>query len=215
MGIVHPPKVELYNLSSSSWKIITTTFDPSCFVHYNHSGGTFLNDAVHWTVSKTDSFIILSFNMSDEEFSEIMPPANLIGKHGFDIAVCGEWLSLFHIRDSQYCSIWAMKEYGFVESWTKLYTLDLEEEKLRKSLCFRKNGELILVKVDKELVSYDSETQQIKHLGNLNYCREFCPPVCEYGYYVEPYVESLELLGDANRMWSRPCRKATLKYKKR
>nr|XP_023895591.1 uncharacterized protein LOC112007448 [Quercus suber]POF27118.1 hypothetical protein CFP56_28949 [Quercus suber] len=95
-----------------------------------------------------------------------------------------------------------MKEYGVVDSWTKLLTVDLNKEIIRV-LCLQKNGN-ILVEVnlpsDWELSSYDPKSQYVKSLG-----------ICGRPHYfhIDNYVENLVLLNKPNDAVSKSgaCRK--------
>lgn len=82
------------------------------------------------------------------------------------------------------CCVWVMKEYGVAESWTKLYTISIPE-RLTRTIGFRKDGEVLLQLRNKELVSYDPVTGNVKDLGIFGSIRSF---------YVGTYVESLVLL---------------------
>ena len=84
-----------------------------------------------------------------------------------------------------------MKEYGIVDSWTKLCTVDLNREIIRV-LGLRKNGHIFVVAklpCDWELSSYDLESQQVKKLG-----------ICgnPYFFHIDDYTENLVLLDKPN-----------------
>ncbi|KAL7218675.1 hypothetical protein ACSBR2_011858 [Camellia fascicularis] len=108
-------------------------------------------------------YLILSFSISTEVFHEIKLPVRLIAS----VAVYEESICLFHYdRDwgypSKNCDIWVMKEYGVVESWTKLFTIDFG---ISKAIGFRKNGEFLAEDREGKLVTYDFKTKQIVYLG--------------------------------------------------
>ena len=89
------------------------------------------------------------------------------------------------------CSIWVVKEYGVVDSWTKQFTIDLNMQ-YWKVLGFWKNDHVLVQKMQSDdlmLSSYDPESQQVKNLG-------FCKSTC-YSY-ADNYVENLVLLDKPN-----------------
>ena len=87
------------------------------------------------------------------------------------------------------CSIWVMKEYGVVDSWTKQFTVDFNGGRL---LGLQKNGN-ILVKTELpchcEISSYDPKSKQVKSLGICRRPFDFC---------VDKYMENLVLLDKPN-----------------
>ena len=66
--------------------------------------------------------------------------------------------------------IWLMREYGVKESWTKQFVIR-PLSGIQFPLGFAKNDELLLVDNNGQLVSYNSNAQEIKSLqvrGLLN-----------------------------------------------
>ncbi|XP_030967326.1 uncharacterized protein LOC115987857 [Quercus lobata] len=103
---------------------------------------------------------------------------------------------------SRRCAIWVMKEYGVVDSWTKLLTVDFNKE-IIGVLCLQKNGNILVeakLPSDWELSSYDPKSQHVKSLG-----------ICGRPHYfhVDNYVENLVLLDKPNDAVSKrgACRK--------
>ena len=93
-------------------------------------------------------------------------------------------------------SIWVMKEYGIVDSWTKQFTIDLNMQ-YWKVLGFWKNDHVLMQKMQSDglmLFSYDPESQQVKNLG---FCKSTC---CSYA---DNKVENLVLLDKPNDVVSK------------
>uniref|UniRef100_A0A5B6YXE8 F-box domain-containing protein n=1 Tax=Davidia involucrata TaxID=16924 RepID=A0A5B6YXE8_DAVIN len=182
-----PPKVELYTLSTGTWRSICAAAPP--YVVYNFfSLSAFMNGAVHWVASSVHSLIV-AFDLGAEVFREIMMPDSAAHTDVLKlcVSVLGTSLALVQyekIWQSDYCWVWVMKEYGVVESWTKLLTIDMREG-IRQVVGFRKNSEVLLSARVKGMISYDPKIQQIKYLGIHGSNRSF---------YADPYVESLVLL---------------------
>ena len=131
--------------------------------------------------------------MGDDVFRTILVPNGTFRKYD-DVCttvIGGSLTLLCHdpdmVRVNNSCSIWVMKEYGVIDSWTKLCTVDLNRPTIR--LGHLKNGHIpVVVKAarlppDYKLSLYDLESQQ--NLGiceGLNFIR------------VDDYMENLVLL---------------------
>lgn len=81
-----------------------------------------------------------------------------------------------------------MKEYGVVESWAKVVTIDGQEGpgRLQRALNFRRNGDILIETRGRELVSYDPMTGTMISLGIQG------SPAGTF--FVDYYVDSLVLL---------------------
>ncbi|KAA8526608.1 hypothetical protein F0562_008189 [Nyssa sinensis] len=157
-----PPSVEIYSLNTGTWRSICAAA-PRYVVYNFFSLPAFVNGAVHWVASSSGRSLIVAFDMGAEVFREMMIPD-----------------SVAHTDVLKLCST----EYGVVESWTKLLTIDMRDG-IRQVVGFRKNSEVLLSARVKGLVSYDPKIQQIKYLGIHGSNRSF---------YADAYVESLVLL---------------------
>lgn len=187
-----PPEVQVYSLSTGSWRNVNAGA-PSCYmVEYTWSQ-VFVFGSVHWVAFRKlgDSGscnLIISFHMGDEVFREVMLPDSLANDYVYDMSVSTLGDSLAALKynketGQESCCVWVMGEYGVAESWTKLYTITVPG--LTRTICFRKDGEVILSLCNNELVSYDPVTGQIKDLGIHGNIRSF---------YVGTYMESLVFL---------------------
>ncbi|KAG5544975.1 hypothetical protein RHGRI_017435 [Rhododendron griersonianum] len=158
----------------------------------------YVNGAAHWmafhqgTLLTHFRYTILSFNMSDEIFNEILVPDSITSEGS--LVVFKESLCLFQqcVNDNdQHYSVWIMKEYGVATSWAKLFRIDLCGG-LWRPLGLRKNGEVIFSTRDEDLVSCNYQSKRISYLGihgtsgdgYLNW----------HAFYTDTYVESLVLL---------------------
>ncbi|KAL8145653.1 hypothetical protein AgCh_003700 [Apium graveolens] len=187
-----PPEVQIYSLSAGSWRNVNAGA-PSCYmVEYTWSQ-VFVFGSVHWVAFRKlgDSGfrnLIVSFHMGDEVFREVMLPDSLANDTVYDLSVSVFGDSLAALKYSKVigqesCCVWVMREYGAAESWTKLYTISVPG--LTRTICFRKDGGVILSLSNNELVSYDPVTGRTKDLGIRGNIRSF---------YVGTYVESLIML---------------------
>ena len=192
------PLVEVYSVNEGSWRITSgrDSYPPGVDISdCSMSTAVSLNGAVFFAANRCDAWssIVLSFDLGDEVFRVIsLPNGNFKFEHGIHILVFKGLLSLIcHEYMSERCSVFVMKEYGVVDSWTKLFTIDLNRQFCRV-LGFRKNGHLLVqneVLLGWELCSYDPESQQVKNLG---FSRSSC-----YSF-ADNYVENLFLLDKSN-----------------
>ncbi|KAL6976163.1 hypothetical protein U1Q18_024953 [Sarracenia purpurea var. burkii] len=190
------PAVEIYSLRTNSWRTIEILIP---YFIINPISKAFLNRCIHWMATRTrknhhDDFIV-SFDMVGEMFQEIkLPNCSLDGGAlTGSVAVLRESLCLFargNEAGNEVWEIWAMKEYGVVESWSKQFIIN-NNEGISWPLGFMKNGEVILGTIEGELSLYDTKSQQVKDLymhGNPDMVDIF------------PFVESLVLLDRANNL---------------
>ncbi|KAL0007211.1 hypothetical protein SO802_008713 [Lithocarpus litseifolius] len=204
-----PPLIEAYFLNEDSWKLTTASFLLGIGFSNWYQPAASLGGAVHFAVYDKDNRshpLVLSFDLGDEVFRLISLPNCAFSWSNVQTSVIGGSLSLLFYDDrfvaNKCCAVWVMKEYGVVDSWTKLFAVDLNKE-ITRVLCLRKNGN-ILVEVnlpsDWELSSYNPKSQYVKNLGirgRLHY------------FHVDNYVENLVLLDKPNDAVSKRgvCRK--------
>ncbi|KAL7185316.1 hypothetical protein ACSBR2_027282 [Camellia fascicularis] len=178
------------------------------YVVGERSSQAFLNGAAHWVghylnkLGGPSGSLIVSFDIGNEVFGVIMVPEGLsflpLQTH---VTVLEECLSVIQFTWSLYgdmCCVWAMKQYGVPESWTKQITVDLKEG-LRGVFGFRKNGEALMKKITSyreidTLVSYDPKNEQLKNL------RVTGSPI---SFYVDNFVETLVSLDLVNGEFGR------------
>lgn len=160
-----PPQVEVYSLSTGSWRSVSATA-PSCYMSRATWSQVFVFGSVHWIASYDENGgqgrnLVVSFDMGNEVFRELMFPDSLANVYmpRLCITVLGDSFAALYcseISGQEFCCVWVMKEYGVAESWTKLFTVS-NSQRLR-TLGFRKDGQVILPLRNSELVSYDPET---------------------------------------------------------
>ncbi|XP_059644178.1 F-box protein CPR1-like [Cornus florida] len=188
------PEVELYSLNRGHWRRICVAGPIHHFCFAPRPSQAFVNGIVHWVgcnmVAASD-ISILTFDMSSEVFSQMKLPTSpengWVVSH-LAVSVLRESLCVGHFDSLvRKVSIWVMKEYGVVESWTKLFTFDLGRD-FGGILGFRRNGDLLFFKRYDHLFSMDLESQQVKDL-RIRLSRDDLKSL-----YVVTYMESLVLL---------------------
>ena len=197
-----PPIVQIYTLRTGAWRTIPGR--GSRFIIVQRFSLVFVNGSVHWFAEDDNDSdddddamvhnMIISFDIKDEVFHEMAVPKCLEGRLELKmkVAVLGGLLALVPCNSdpdiSVHCfSVWVMKEYGVVESWTKLYDIKVGED-LESVVGFTKNGEVLVIKGGK-LLSYEPSGQEI-----------FNPHIQSRteSFYLNTYVESLVLLNVAD-----------------
>lgn len=196
-SITAPPEVEVYSLGRGYWRTVNASALHCYMLEFTWSQ-VFVFGAVHWLAyrkrveGRPNNFVV-SFDMGKEVFGEIMLPPTLTEELVADLSISllGESLSALNYNKEsgqESCCVWVMKEYGVAKSWSKLFTIRLPGM-LRRTVGFRKNGEVLLALSDNKLVSYDPKTERIKNLGLPGNIRSF---------HVDTYVETLVLLKGQN-----------------
>ncbi|XP_030945207.1 F-box/kelch-repeat protein At3g23880-like isoform X1 [Quercus lobata] len=172
-------EAEIYTFSSDSWRKVEISMESlrGCAVTEPKLGTiycvlgpfTFYNGALHASAFTVGYSFILSFDISDESFHEIMMPRNhfdplttnftklavykgLPAKFGFahDFGNVGNGRVL--------CHVWVMEEYGVPESWTRKFVIPMKWVRWEHFFGCTNNGEL-LIKNATGLVSIDPESQ--------------------------------------------------------
>ena len=139
--------------------------------------------------------LIVSFDMTSEEFTEIKLPNNLARRSFTSVSISNLKESLVVLEydtegEKPVCAVWAMK-HGVPNLFTKLFTINTPDSIINKVLEFTKNGEIIMerkVHEDGEpaaLVVYEQSSDYVKDLGIYGETGSF---------FVSKYRETLLLL---------------------
>uniref|UniRef100_A0A2N9IZI4 F-box associated beta-propeller type 1 domain-containing protein n=1 Tax=Fagus sylvatica TaxID=28930 RepID=A0A2N9IZI4_FAGSY len=179
-----PPvaEAEVYTLSTDSWRRVVISLESEPNIGYIDLIDVpvvspfllFVNGALHSIAFSGDYKFILSFDVNDETFRPIMLPQNYLDgmiSQSYIIWLCSRdhWLCLFGGIDpvtSRFIGhIWMMREYGVVESWTKI---SLPKDFFGQFIGCTDSGELLILTSNKGLVSYDPESLNENYLGIQN-----------------------------------------------
>nr|ABR18787.1 class S F-box protein [Nicotiana alata] len=162
-------KVEVYNLSTNSWRRIK---DLECLVDTLHCSHVFFNGAFHWRrYTKSDDYFIVSFNFSIESFQMIPSPEGLTDEGRKSLFVLSESLALICFTENypremlvhQSIDIWVMKKYGVRESWIKEFTVGPMLIKIPLSV-WKNDTELMIESNNGKLMSCNLLSQATKDL---------------------------------------------------
>ncbi|PRQ31101.1 putative F-box domain-containing protein [Rosa chinensis] len=167
---------QVYSLATGSWGMLRVL--PPCQVPGSWVQAS-VNGTLHWLalrcVDDHYSHFVVAFDVGSESYREIMLPKCFKADKSLELRLCASGdrksIGLFVRCKSEsdcFLDIWVMKEYCIEKSWTKLMILTPQGPKrsLPEALCFRRNGEVMLVlEDDRELVSLDIGNKQFKNLG--------------------------------------------------
>ncbi|GMI79459.1 CONSTITUTIVE EXPRESSER OF PR GENES 1, CONSTITUTIVE EXPRESSER OF PR GENES 30 [Hibiscus trionum] len=195
----------LFSLNGNCWKRVTTISTNYDFLF--EMSMPFVNGAVHWLGYQKRNYgqyrhAILGFDLSTEEFFKINLPESLTGLLPVDLSIMKYGESSIAVSVEmlpvKLHELWVMKDYGVVESWTKLLSLQRIDRYawIPRVLGFRKNGEVLLRVHKVEMASLDLNFLQFGASLCLN-CRQVELHGVEVGtglLSVYNYVESLVLL---------------------
>lgn len=193
-----PPQVEIYALSTRVWRSICNVA-PMYDIFSYFPSPAFVNGHLHWVASKyreDGSFhnFLSGFDMSAEVFREVMMPESLAETEILKLAVLAWDTSLALVQyekiwQSDYCWVWKMNEYNAVESWARLFAIDMREG-IRTVVSLQRTNRVIMSARAKGLIMYHPNTQKIQSLGIHGTNRSL---------YMDSFVESLVLVEGRNR----------------
>ncbi|KAH0778378.1 hypothetical protein KY290_004805 [Solanum tuberosum] len=193
-----PPEIEIYSINSGVWRRVIGVEIKHCIVEFMWSQ-VFVNGNVHWIAYDLVAnggdlrSLVMTFSIADEVFGEIMLPDALVGVIATNLSIMLFEESLAVVKyereiDGASCEVWVMKQYGVLESWSRLYCINLVAG-MEKIVGFRNNGEVLFSTRSNDLVSYDPNSGRNRGLRIQGSSRSF---------YVQNYMESLILLKGNN-----------------
>ncbi|KAK3019074.1 hypothetical protein RJ639_004361 [Escallonia herrerae] len=193
-----PAEVDVYSLNTGKWRNISRHSGLGLQYHVEERGTqAFVNGAVHWVAFQRRSderpyrSLIVSFHMGDEMFRTLELPSALSNAYiGFQVVVNRESLSLVENCKVDKYEIWVMKEYGRVNSWTKVITVDVNA-RFDTVVALRRKGEILMVTNWGNLASLDPMDNSVKNLG-IHTSRD---SESRRLLHVDAYIESLVSLG--------------------
>ncbi|KAJ0799436.1 putative F-box domain-containing protein [Helianthus annuus] len=180
-------KAEVFTLSSRAWRGVPmnlSQYSSNCFYKQ-----VVIDGVIHWVATNliTNNNMIISFDLTSEEFEEVDLPDSLAGSRSLDISKLNESLLVLDYRGGAVCDVWMMSKSDIPKSsFTKLFTVMAPNS--FSIIGFRKNGQLIMDRMrfhrhDRELEVYEHE---LKHKNGLG--------IYGSGFSMASYTESLLLL---------------------
>ena len=215
-----PPEVEVYSLSSNSWKRVglEISWRPNV-ISYSFNGilaFPFVSGHLHWMIEVIEggggqemcfTAMILSFDVNSEKFKELPLPDDKGSCITKCLASFKEKLALIKFgygvqpHSMLLCTIWVMRECGVFDSWNKLCVVPVES--FLNFIGFSDYG-LLLVHKRSQLVSANSELEsedksvlidpETLHEKEISYISNQVDNFLD----VAAYMENLALLDGAN-----------------
>ncbi|KAL4612531.1 hypothetical protein ACB092_08G206900 [Castanea dentata] len=176
-------EAQIYSLSTDLWRKVVISMESLRGYEPNfgtivqiHPPCIFLNGALHTVAFTIRHRFILSFDVNDESFREIMlPPNHLDGVpvNFAQLAVFKGSLAVFvfvHGRRGILCHIWVMEEYGVAESWTRKYMVPMNWVWNGYFFGCTDNGELLIKNaIGPVSIDLESPNQNILAIGDADW----------------------------------------------
>jgi F-box interacting protein len=191
-------KVEVYSLSTNSWRVIDSSPDPSLFIKLPRFPSC-LNGVHYWWACEGEDYFdegprhFIAFDMSNEVFQELLPPP----RRGFyleDIAIINDSVTLIlpsgNIGEN-WIEIWVLNESGVESTWTPAGFAIRRIPFYWRLIQLREDDSAVLIDKDFCLVLYHYGTGERRNLQ-----------IVEAGLsQLVTYTESLTLLnGSGNAL---------------
>ncbi|KAH7858129.1 hypothetical protein Vadar_020294 [Vaccinium darrowii] len=137
-------EVKVYTLRTNLWRRIESF--PRCLPLDN--SGIYLNGALHWRMSRESNVFIVSLDLANETYGEVLVPDYRDDHlHRSFLDVLNGCLCILCAYDDS-ADLWVMKEYGIGESWTKLVVIPYATHPFVGScpqpVCILRNGEVLV-----------------------------------------------------------------------
>jgi len=168
-------QVRLFSSNTNSWKVLPNMPYAICFSQTTM--GVFLenSNSLHWVVipklDGSESPLIVAFNLTQEVFNEVPLPETpaTVDRHKIGVSLLGGCLCMIvnrPILEIDMVDVWVMKEYGFKDSWCKLFTLEVScfDKPLisLKPLGYSSDRRKVLLEIDgRKLFWYDLKSEKV------------------------------------------------------
>ncbi|GKD02210.1 putative F-box domain-containing protein [Tanacetum coccineum] len=200
------PIFEVFTLSTNAWRRLSKNL-PRERIYFtgNHFTGNqvaidrfmywIAYEKIYMDVGNRSWYkrnLIVSFDMTSEEFTEVNLPGSLDvdPASNFNLYNIGESLVVVHFKKEagkRVHSVWKMMEHGASKSLTKLYTINTTDG-INHVHGFRKSGEPIAETKNnhqKDLFAYELDSKHLNYIGIFGN---------QYLFRVSSYFETLLLL---------------------
>ncbi|KAD4384141.1 hypothetical protein E3N88_24309 [Mikania micrantha] len=169
--------VKIHSLKNGNWKKI------GAFPHGIplDDSGKFSNGALHWAASKdfgsSYSWMIVSLDLANESYCEVLQPAYDEGDKDLTLGAIGESLCVLCNYRGIRADLWVMKVYGVKDSWTRLvsipYLTDPGRDQFSVPFCISNDGKMLL-QFGSRLIVYDFKNSFFSQIQKLDECLEAC-----------------------------------------
>ncbi|KAJ0053186.1 hypothetical protein Pint_03067 [Pistacia integerrima] len=191
-------EARIYSLSTDKWKKIGAV--P---FHISTRAAVCFDDQIFiWKASRgfgrRMSILVVAFDMDKEEFKEVpKPELRDPASCQIEVGVMNEYFSMFHMWRGERVEIWAMKEFGVKESWTKMFVIGPQMMIdpcyiFLRPLCMKKNGEILIEKGEGKLVMYAPEDEIVNEFTAIRRAPRWFSVYTYVGSLVSPFTNGEE-----------------------
>ncbi|KAJ0818369.1 putative F-box domain-containing protein [Helianthus annuus] len=186
-----PWQVEVYTLSSRAWRSIPTINQPRNSIQLAR-GQIVIDEFIYWLAidglpTEFQGFnLILSFNMTSEEFKEVSLPDTLARAPTSNVVISKLKESLLVVEiakeaEKQVYGVWMM-EHGVSNLFTKLFTINSPDASIQVVLGFRKNNEPVFaMSADYNVRDVFVHEVHSEHINHTQICANGFPhSACSY-----------------------------------
>ncbi|KEH43627.1 putative F-box domain, galactose oxidase/kelch, beta-propeller, F-box associated interaction [Medicago truncatula] len=141
----------------------TTVPNFPCDPHSNL--GIYVSGTLNWVGNKNNKEMIISIDLEKEIRGEVLLPQHddADNARSSELYVLSDCLCMCFDKETHW-TVWRMKEYGVVESWTKLMIIPHEEFQLTWNPLFMSENGVVLVRTTRSiLVLYNLNNGQIDY----------------------------------------------------
>lgn len=156
--------IEIYSFKKNAWKTLKADDlnrnYPHVFVEYR----CILNGAMHWSAmtAQPGRGVIVALDLATEDIREIPLPADFYGVDDL-VTIRGCLCTLAEAEVYLDFEIWMMREYGVVDSWTKLITVSYSIRYVIPSVLSWED-EFVIGIEDEGLVLYNIRERTTKNI---------------------------------------------------
>ncbi|KAJ6921690.1 F-box protein CPR1-like [Populus alba x Populus x berolinensis] len=167
-------EARVYSLKAGEWKDIG-----AIPYHLGYKAAIWLgNDFLIWKATiglgRTGRYLIVSYDMSKEEFKEIPQPiVNHNDELHMEVSVLDGLVSTFYLSKHDEAHIWSMKEYGVTDSWELRFVIKLPWRVenynyiFLKPLTILKNGEILIEAGEKARILHDPKKDSYRIINPI------------------------------------------------
>lgn len=161
----YPPQVEVYNLSTDTWRKCDTVVPDSARATRPYS--VYLNGFCYWWAGDVvdGGRVVLSFDMADEVFHEI-PPPDMEGDSYVTLAKINESIALIiDDANNRLYDVWVMNGNGVDKTWTRQSSIVYGSLEILYVLALLDHGEaLVKYKYGGHIGLYNPRTRKFNDL---------------------------------------------------
>ncbi|KAL3628776.1 hypothetical protein CASFOL_027822 [Castilleja foliolosa] len=183
--------VEVYSVNSASWTKIDPGFQFSKLKFYRNKNSATVNGNPHWVVKVDENDVLICFDMSKLVFKIVSlstldynkadPDVEFVDLNGSLGAIVFTWRKT-------YVDVWVFDEGEQV--WRKSHSVPIDQVKMNRVLRSLKDGRVLGMSPERQLIVFNSETKLGKGLFNVG-----------HDFEIYDYTESLA------RPWNGALRK--------